>query len=236
VSEVLAIITARAGSRRLPGKNVLPLWGTPLVGLACRAARAARCVTRVVLSTEDPELARIGVAHGAEVPFLRPAALAGDDASSFDVLAHLLSALETNNGYHPAHVLLLQPTTPLRRVEDIDDAFVRLQRTRPDGAIVSVVAVKPPSWIEVLAPDGSLAAAPGAPPPALPPGASWVMPNGGFYLAARDYLLQQRGFDGPLTLGHLSDPLLSFDVDTAEEFEVVRRLAEAGIGRPPQAT
>jgi CMP-N-acetylneuraminic acid synthetase len=216
--EVLAIVTARAGSRRLPGKNLLEVGGVPMLGLACRAARAARCVTRVVLSTEDRGLADVGLAHGAEVPFLRPAALAGDEASSIDVLLHALSAIEAV----PDYVLLLQPSSPLRRPEDLDAAFGLLRRERPDGAVISVTASKPPQWIEIL--DGHrLLPAAGAPPP-LQPGQRWVVPNGSFYFARVDYLRRQHGFDGPDTLGYVTDPLFSIDIDTPEELEVARRL------------
>lgn len=228
--ELLAVVTARAGSRRLPGKNMVPLFGVPMVGLACRVARAARCVTRTFLSTDDAELARVGREHGAEVPFLRPAHLASDSASSYAVLAHVLAELAQDD-YRPEYVLLLQPSTPLRLVEDIDAAFARLLAEQPNGAIISVSAAKPPSWTEVQATNGLLSAS--IAPVPLPADARWVMPNGGFYIAHADYLVGNEGFDGPATLGQPTDALLYIDIDTDDELDRARRLIAAGLATPP---
>ena len=88
---VLALITARGGSKGLPRKNVLPVGGKPLIAWTIEAALASRCVSRVVLSSDDDEIMQVARSHGCEVPFRRPAELAGDLASSADVVAHALA-------------------------------------------------------------------------------------------------------------------------------------------------
>lgn len=116
----VAIIPARGGSKGLPRKNVLPLAGKPLVAHNIDAARAARLVDRVVVSTDDPEIAAVARAYGAEVVD-RPAELSGDLASSEAALLHALAVL-SDQGYHPDVLVFLQCTSPLTTPEDIDAA------------------------------------------------------------------------------------------------------------------
>ena len=132
---VLAVITARGGSKGVPGKNLRPLAGKPLLSWTVEAALCAKCVTRTIVSTDAPEIADVAVKAGAEAPFLRPAELASDTASSADVVVH---ALEQCPGYD--YVLLLQPTSPLRTADDIDAAFARMLAAN-GNACVSVSEV-----------------------------------------------------------------------------------------------
>jgi CMP-N,N'-diacetyllegionaminic acid synthase len=134
---VLGLIPARGGSKGLPGKNVRPLAGRPLIAYAVDAARASRVVDRVVLSTDSEEIAAIGRASGAEVPFLRPAELAGDASPMLPVLQHAVDALE-RTGWFPEIILLLQPTSPLRTAAHLAAAVDLLRATNADS-VVSVV-------------------------------------------------------------------------------------------------
>jgi N-acylneuraminate cytidylyltransferase len=120
--EVLAVIPARGGSKSLPRKNVLPLGGIPLIAHTIRAARAASLVTRVVVSTEDAEIAAIAKRFGADVVD-RPLELASDEASSESALLHALDDLETREGYRPDILCFLQCTSPLTAPEDIDNVL-----------------------------------------------------------------------------------------------------------------
>ena len=131
------MITARGGSKGLPRKNVLPLAGRPLIAWSIRAAQEAACRPRVVVSTDDDEIAKTALAHGAEVPFLRPAHLAQDDSPHIDVILHAVHWLEQQQGYRPPWVLLLQPTSPLRLAQDIDQALA-LARAQGASSVVSV--------------------------------------------------------------------------------------------------
>lgn len=112
--EVLAVIPARGGSKGLPRKNILPLGGRPLVTHSISAALRTGAVTRVIVSTEDEEIAEVALSHGAEVPWLRPARLAGDRADTGQVMNHLLKTLARKEGYRPDLVLELYPTSPFR--------------------------------------------------------------------------------------------------------------------------
>src|SRR5690242_15380045 len=100
-SRSLAIIPARGGSKGLPGKNILPLQGKPLIAHTIEGARAAHCIHRVVVSTESTEIAQIARQYGAEVPFLRPAELAQDETPTLPVLQHALRELAASDGQEP---------------------------------------------------------------------------------------------------------------------------------------
>ena len=126
---VLAVVPARGGSKRLFRKNVQPLAGKPLVAWTIEAARAARSIVRVVVSTEDDEIAKCAVAHGAEVPIMRPAELAADETPGIEPILHMVRWLETQEGYCPDVVMILQPTSPLRTSDDIE-ASLALMRAK----------------------------------------------------------------------------------------------------------
>jgi len=134
---VLAIIPARGGSKGLPRKNVRLLAGKPLLAHTITCARAARSVTRVVVSTDDPEIAQVATEYGAEV-VTRPAALSGDTATSESALLHALDVLQQREGYAPELVVFLQCTTPLRRPADIDAAVERLRQAGADSLLTLV--------------------------------------------------------------------------------------------------
>jgi CMP-N,N'-diacetyllegionaminic acid synthase len=123
MTEVLALIPARGGSKGLPRKNVLPLAGKPLIVYSIETAQAARLVTRTVVSTDDEEIASVARGAGAEVPFMRPAEFAQDDSTDLEVFRHALEALAP---YRPELVVHLRPTNPLRRPERVDEAVAAM--------------------------------------------------------------------------------------------------------------
>ena len=136
---ILAVIPARGGSKGIPRKNLALLNHKPLLSYSIEAAEYATSINRIVVSTNDAEIAEVARQYGAEVPFIRPAELSGDKALILDVLQHALSWHESNFGEVEA-VVLLQPTSPLRRAEHIDEA-VALFRARCASSVVSVVEV-----------------------------------------------------------------------------------------------
>jgi CMP-N-acetylneuraminic acid synthetase len=121
-AEVVAIVQARGGSKGLPRKNLRPLRGHPLVAYSIASGLAAGSITRVLLSTDDAEIAEVGRAYGAEVPFLRPSELAQDDTPDFPVYDHALRWLDGHEKYRPQIVVQLRPTTPLRPRGMLDEA------------------------------------------------------------------------------------------------------------------
>jgi CMP-N-acetylneuraminic acid synthetase len=153
---VLGIVTARGGSKGIPRKNIVPLLGKPLLAYTAEAALAAKRLTRTVLSTDDAEIARVGLACGLEMPFLRPPELARDDTPTIPVLQDVVRKLETMGERYDA-VFTLQPTAPLRRPEDINGAIDLLERTGADSVISFVdVGERHPARMKFLTPEGQV--------------------------------------------------------------------------------
>lgn len=139
---VLALVPARGGSKGLPGKNLKLLGGFPLVAWSIAAGLQARTVTRVICSTDDPEIAQVARAYGAEVPFLRPAALAADDTLDLPVFEHTLQWLEREQDWRADIVVQLRPTSPLRLPGQVD-AAVQLLLADPQATGVRTVVPAP---------------------------------------------------------------------------------------------
>lgn len=121
--EVLAIVQARGGSKGLPRKNLRLLRGHPLVAYSIASGLAARGVTRVIMSTDDEEIAEVAQQYGAQVPFMRPPELAADDTPDFPLFEHALEWLAQHEGYRPGAVVQLRPTTPLRPRGMLDESL-----------------------------------------------------------------------------------------------------------------
>jgi N-acylneuraminate cytidylyltransferase len=132
MSEILAIIPARGGSKGIPRKNLRPVAGKPLLAHSIEQARRTALVTRVVVSTDDADIAAVARQYGAEV-IDRPAAISGDTASSESALAHVLQHLGDTEGYGPELVVFLQATSPLRRAGDVAGAIEALRREGADS-------------------------------------------------------------------------------------------------------
>lgn len=214
--KVLALITARGGSKGLPRKNVLVAGGKPLIAWTVQAALNASSVNRVVLSTDDDEIMTAAAVAGCEVPFRRPPVLASDQASSMDVVIHALSELP---GYD--YVVLLQPTSPLRTSFDIEAAFKCL-RDHDAPACVSVTeAEQSPYWMYTLSGEDRLYSILEPQPNCsrrqdLPP--VYVL-NGAIYIAKIDWLLQTRNFLGPDTVAYKMPKDRSLDIDDEMDFQ-----------------
>lgn len=226
---VLAIIPARGGSKGIPGKNIRLLAGKPLLQYTADAARAAKRLTRVILSTEDPEIAEVGRRCGLDVPFLRPAGLAQDDTPSLPVLQHAVRVLEEAGERYDA-ICLLQPTNPLRRSHDIDACIELLDTTGAD-CVVTVLAVPAehnPHWVYFRDDQGFLRFSTGedAPIPRrqlLPPA---FHREGSVYVTRRDVLMEHNSLYGSKVAGFLIEPSRSVNLDTLEDWA----RAEAMLG------
>lgn len=126
---ILAIIPARSGSKRIPDKNIKKFLGKPLIAYTIEQALSLKLINRVIVDTDSPQIAKIAVKHGAEVPFLRPAYLAKDTSLIAESLIYLLNKLKIKEGYAPQHILILQAISPLREIKDIEDCWQLLQST-----------------------------------------------------------------------------------------------------------
>ena len=139
--KVLAIVPARSGSKGLKNKNILSLKGKPLVSYPINAANKSLYIDRVMVSTDSNTLANIASKHGAEIPYIRPSALATDEALSSDVIIHLLKLLEDQLKDYE-YLVFLEPTSPLTSHEDIDEALKTLVNSKKHTALVSVAKVE----------------------------------------------------------------------------------------------
>jgi CMP-N,N'-diacetyllegionaminic acid synthase len=138
--KILGVITARGGSKGLPGKNLKPLAGKPLIAHTIDTALSSGAFDRVILSTDDEGIAAVARTHGCDVPFMRPADLARDETPHLPVLQHAVQWLSDHERYQPDAVMILQPTSPLRRASDIRDSIALLDRSGADS-VVSVSEV-----------------------------------------------------------------------------------------------
>ena len=222
--KVLALLTARGGSKGLPGKNILPAGGKPLLAWSIEAARGAASVDRVVLSSDDDRIIEVARACGCEVPFVRPAELATDGASSMDVVRH---ALELLPGYDV--IVLLQPTSPLRTAADIDAACELLERSGAPACVAVCPVEESPYWMYTADAVGRLQPLLDTPhrtqqrqrQPEV------VIPNGALYVASVPWLLDTGSFMTTETVAYRMPRDRSLDIDTAEDFEAFVRHVEA---------
>jgi len=148
--EALGIILARGGSQGVPRKNIRLLAGRPLIWYSLEAAQKANLVQRLIVSTDDEEIAETARSLGAEVPFMRPVELARHDTPSLPVLQHAVAYLEETEGYKPDAVVALQPTSPLRTGADIDAGITKLVETGADMVISVCEAEHNPYWMKRL--------------------------------------------------------------------------------------
>lgn len=214
---IIALITARGGSKGLPGKNLLPLAGKPLLAWTIEAALHSPRLDEVILSTDDAEIARVGREWGAAVPFMRPSHLAQDQSDHLSVVEHALGWLQARDGRLPNYLLLLQPTSPLRTAEDIE-AAIQTALQHDAKAVVSVCeAAHHPYLTKRIAEDGTLvnfieADLPYLRRQDLPP--AYAL-NGAIYLNRPTDLLAERTFLPKGTYPYVMPPQRSFDIDTA---------------------
>lgn len=206
---LLALIPARGGSKGIPRKNIREMAGKPLIAWTVEAARAVAGVDAVVVSTEDDEIAEVARAAGADVPFMRPAELAADQTPGIDPVLHALDMLPQYDA-----VLLLQPTSPLRTVADIEGVLALAIQT---GAPSIVSVCEPddhPNWMYRIGAEGRLEPVLPIPPAArrqdLPPVYSL---NGAIYYADAAWLRNWKSFVGPETLGYTMPSDRSVDID-----------------------
>jgi len=121
--KILGLIPARAGSQRVPGKNIKLLQGKPLITYTIEASKASRLIDKVLVTTDSQAIADTAIRHGAEAPFLRPQKFSQSDSTEMQFLEHALDWLREHEGYEPDLIVLLYPTSPLRRSESIDAAI-----------------------------------------------------------------------------------------------------------------
>lgn len=222
---ILALIPARGGSKGLTRKNLRVLMGKPLVAWTIGAAKNSKYIDRVIVSTDDKEIARISRWYKVEVPFLRPKALATDKASMMAVITHALKAMNKNGDYYDL-IVLLQPTSPLRKPEDIDQAIRVLFSKRAKSVVSVCEEIRHPYAAIRLTRAGRLgsslnAAAVNKNRQELP---VFYRINGAIYLAYREDIEKGDTFFGKKTYAYIMPAARSVDIDNMFDFEFARFL------------
>jgi CMP-N,N'-diacetyllegionaminic acid synthase len=219
---VLGLVPARGGSKGVPRKNVRLLDGRPLLHYTADAARGSARLAHVILSTDDDEIARVGRACGLDVPFMRPAELAGDTAPMLPVIQHALRWFDERGTTFDA-VCLLQPTHPLRKPSDIDRCVAALERSDADCVMtmVPVPAEHNPHWVYFTTADGTLQLSTGEATPIarrqdLPPA---FHREGSVYVSRRDAVLNGSLY-GRRTMGVVVDAKDSVNIDEPTDWAI----------------
>lgn len=234
---ILALIPARGGSKGIPRKNIRDFGGYPLIAWSIAAAKQSELVTRVIVSTDDEEIAAVARAWGAETPFLRPAEFAQDQTTDLPVFQHALRWLAENENYHPDVVVQLRPTSPIRPRNCVDDA-IRTLLAHPDADSVRgvVPAGQNPHKMWRLPQDGSgpmrsLLTVPGidepynAPRQILPP----VYWQTGHIDAIRPRaILEKNSMSGDVIYPLIIDPQFTVDLDTLNDWMRAEWLLQFG--------
>lgn len=220
---MIAIIPARGGSKGLPGKNIRPLNGKPMIAYAIEAALASIHITEVIVSTDDPEIYKIALLYGAKDTFLRPKELASDSSLAIDNYIYTLDRLKQEYHYNIDNFIVLQPTSPLRTVEDIDSAITLFKSKNADSVISYCEEHHPISWHKYLKEDGKLE---NIFPDTLnnrqdvKPS---YYPNGAIFIFSYD-LIKSGCYYSDNTYPFLMPRNRSVDVDTLEDFEYIEFL------------
>lgn len=218
---MIAIIPARGGSKGLPGKNTRLLQGKPLIAHTIEAAIKAKNISEVIVTTDSSEIAKISENYGANVPFLRPDYLSGDDASAIDVYLHAVNFLSKKNGLSIDKFVVLLPTVPLRNEVHIDKAIEKFTEKKADTLVSVCEAETPPSWYFKIN-EEKLYNAELEQSDALSNRQDYqkyYIPNGAIYILDYNLLKQNRTYYSDNTIPFLMERRSSVDIDNLIDFE-----------------
>jgi N-acylneuraminate cytidylyltransferase/CMP-N,N'-diacetyllegionaminic acid synthase len=219
---VLALIPARGGSKGLPGKNIKMLAGKPLIAWTIEIALASNLIEQVIVSTDDDEIAKIAADFGADIPFMRPDHLATDTALAIDNYLFSIPEYEKHYKTNFNSFIVLQPTSPLRIVEDIDNSIRLFEEKNADSVISFTKASHPPFWAKRISDDGRIndyfenIQAVGN----RQEFTDAYMPNGAVYVLKYDLLQKHRTYYSDKTYAFLMPEERSIDIDTPWDFHL----------------
>lgn len=235
---LLAVIPARGGSKGLPGKNIRPFVGLPLIAHSILFAKLCRQIGRLIVSTDSAAIADVARSYGADVPFMRPAGLAQDDTPLWAVVRHALEEVEKSDGKRYARLLLLDPTSPARDPEDIQGALDRLDRqpgadgvigvSQPDFNPIWHCVVERDGWMTYLIDVGTQFSRRQDVPPVY-------RINGSLYIWQTDFLRREpRGWQryGRHVICEIPE-FRAMSIDDIEEFERAELLVKSGLIKFP---
>lgn len=218
----LGVIPARGGSKGVPRKNIREMAGKPLISWSICEAKKSQYLDCCIVSTDDKEICHIAKECGAEVPFLRPVELAQDDTASIDVVLHVMERLSEYD-----YMVLLQPTSPFRTVEDIDNTITCCMKHRSESCVSVTETEYSPYWMYTL--DESCKMNPLLKISQDESYQRQKLPkvyrlNGAVYVNSYDMLKREHGFIGKNTIGYIMPQERSYDIDTLQDFEIVEIL------------
>lgn len=225
---ILAVITARGGSKRVPGKNIRPIAGKPLLAWTAESVLACKDLLHdVILSTDDEAIAAVGRTHGISVPFLRPMSLATDASGSLVVMQHATRFVEERDATKMDWLLLLQPTSPLRTAEDIRHAIGLIATNNCDSIVAVSEMPTHPVYAKKIDNDGLLRPFLLDEPEGLrrqdvKPLA--YMRNGALYMTRRDILMERNTLYGERICPYIMPRERSIDIDTEIDFMLAELL------------
>lgn len=229
---MLAIIPARGGSKGVPGKNIKELCGKPLIAYTIEAALKAQEIDRVVVTTDSKEIADVAIQYGAEVPFMRPSYLAGDDSSAVDAYLHAVEFLEERDGLRIDKFVVLLPTAPFRDEYEIDHAIQTMKKSACTTLVSVVEADVPASWYYRMNEDMIIRNAGFDSDNAIKNrqmNCRYYVPNGAIYILDYQLLKNERTYYTDDTIGYLMTKEKSIDIDTEDDFKYTEYLLKQKI-------
>lgn len=223
---ILAIVLARGGSKGIPRKNIYPVLGRPLIEYTISEAKKSNYIDKIIVSTDDIEIAEIVEKYGIKVPFLRPKELAEDTTSSEDAILHAINWLESNGEEYDI-VILLQPTSPLRRKDHIDRAIIEFLNDEKANSLISVTNVKQfPHWMKIITEDGYLKNYFNDSPTnkRRQDIQELVYPNGAIYITRVNEFRTIKSFSYGKVRSFYMDEIDSFDIDNKIDLEIIEMI------------
>jgi CMP-N,N'-diacetyllegionaminic acid synthase len=218
---ILAIIPARGGSKGIPRKNIIEVAGKPLIAWTIEESKKSNYIDRLILSSEDEEIIKVAKEWGCEVPFVRPLELAQDDTPGIEPMLHAMEAIPEKYDY----VVLLQPTSPLRTVEDIDSCIEHCFQNEAFACVSVTEPVHNPYWMYTLDNRGHLNPLMAEPlitrRQNLP--AVYAL-NGAVFIAQKEWLERNRSFKSAETLAYIMNGTRSLDIDSKEDLTLFAAL------------
>lgn len=218
---MLAIIPARGGSKGIPGKNIKLLRGKPLIAYTIEAAQATKSIDRLILSTDDEEIAEVVQKLGVEIPFMRPAELAQDDSLAIDTYIYTVDRINSENSKQYDEFVVLQPTSPFRTAADIDNTVELFREKNADSVISACEASHPPVWAKKIDTSGVLKDyfdidIGNKNRQELKPS---FMPNGAIFILKLSLLKSHYSYYSDKTYAYVMPSERSVDIDTFFDFE-----------------
>lgn len=220
---MISIIPARGGSKGLPGKNILPLCGKPMIAYTIEAAKQSKYIDRVIVSTDDQKIAEIALQYGAEVPFLRPDFLASDTAQAVDNYIYTIERLSKEWNTPIEEFVVLQPTSPLRIVEDIDGAIEMFMEKQADSVISYTPEAHPVRWHKYLDENNAFVDIFDTTIANRQDLKTSYYPNGAVYVF-RFSMIKERKYYTDKSYGFIMPRVRSVDIDYKEDFDYVEFL------------